>query len=60
MKFLMIAAVLAALVGAVIVGCGPQQDYCPNNTTGQCLPDAGSAPPMPDVGIGESIIINGD
>jgi hypothetical protein len=60
MKFLMTAAVLAALVGAVIVGCGPKQKYCPEITTGQCLPDASVAPPPPEVGGGDAIIINGD
>ena len=61
MKFLMIAAALAALVGAVAVGCGPKQAYCPTVSTGQCIEqDAGVGPGGEDTGIGESIIIGGD
>jgi len=59
MKFLMIAVVVAAVVGAVIVGCGPQQAYCPSNSTGQCVQEIdGSQPPPADTGVGESIILN--
>jgi hypothetical protein len=61
MKVFMIALAVAAAVAGVAVGCGPQKDYCPDNTTGQCI-DAGTSMPPPemDAGIGESIIINED
>jgi hypothetical protein len=61
MKVLMIVLAVAAGIAGLAVGCGPQKDYCPDNTTGQCI-DAGNMmpPPMPDSGIGESIIINED
>ena len=66
MKFLLLVCSFAALAafavisGAVAVGCGPQQDYCPNNTTGECnQADTGTAPPPVDSGTGpgDAIII---
>jgi hypothetical protein len=61
MKVFMIVLAVAAAVAGVAVGCGPQKDYCPDNTTGQCI-DAGSnmPPPPVDAGIGESVIITDD
>ena len=67
MKVFMIAVVLAAMVGslgalgAFIVGCGPQQHYCPESTTGQCnSADTGVAPPTPDSGAGDAVILGND
>jgi hypothetical protein len=62
MKFLMIALAVAAAVGGLAVGCGPQKAYCPDNSTGQCI-DGGSnmPPPGDDAGLGgEAIVINDD
>jgi len=61
MKFLMIALAVAAAVGGLAVGCGPQKAYCPEMSTGQCI-DGGSnmPPPGDDAGMGESIIIGED
>ena len=61
MKLLLLVIGIGALVGAVAVGCGPQKAYCPNAMSGLCEADAGSAPPMPDTGLGgESVVIGTD
>jgi hypothetical protein len=47
MKFLLFVCGFAAVLVGMAVGCGPQQAYCPNNTTGLCISDDGGAPPPP-------------
>jgi hypothetical protein len=62
MKFLLFVCGSAAVLIAVAVGCGPQQAYCPDDTTGECNHvDTGTAPPPPDAGgSGDAIIISTD
>lgn len=64
MKFLTILLSVAGvglIAGALAVGCGPQKAYCPQSSTGQCLDqDTGVAPPPPEAGAGESVVIGGD
>ncbi len=43
MKVFLIVCGLAVALCGVIVSCGPQKEYCPNSTTGQCLPPMGQA-----------------
>ena len=60
MKVLMIVFVVAAMVGAVIVGCGPQQAYCPTQMSGRCNEaDTGVAPPGMGGSSGDATIITG-
>jgi hypothetical protein len=59
--FLIVCGLAVALCGA-IVSCGPQKDYCPNSTTGQCLPPMGQAGAQGglDSGPGDATIITDD
>ena len=59
--FLIVCGLAVALCGA-IGSCGPQKVYCPNTTTGQCLPPVGNggAQGGVDADQGEAIIVNDD
>jgi hypothetical protein len=64
MKFLTIVigmAGVAAIAGALAVGCGPKKAYCPQFSTGQCVDqDTGMATGTGGTGAGDATILGDD
>lgn len=61
MKFLLIVCGLVLALGAAMASCGPQKQYCPGGTNGECVDNSlgGSMGTAGNNDPGDATIITG-